>query len=375
MGWWSTRGACVSERRVAGSEGSLPVARCSGQAVTREESKRQSLMAVQLPGMHREQRRQSGAGLVAVASALVFVIFPAVLIASPGQTDAASKIEFRDGRLTVAAANAPLARILEEVARQTKIEVRGLPLVGEQAWVNFSSLPLEAALPNLLSNFDYAIVKGEFRAQGAPPLIVVIFGKSGMTEREKSKIADAGLAGLENGDVDVETERLATFHASVEAGDVEALRKALVGPDQMIQAEAFDALAKSDPQGTIEALLDSAKSGDPAARLQALQLLSQASVADEQIVASALKQALKDDDGMVKGFAIQALAARGGPEAMGNLSQALGDPDPSVRMAVIESVAQNPEGRGLLQRALSDSDESVRATASYWRQQTAAESR
>lgn len=339
MGWWSTRGAWVSERRAAGGKGSLPVARCSGQAITRKESKRQSLMAVQLPGMRREQRRQPGVGFVAVASVLVSLIFPAVLIASPGQTDAASKIEFRDGRLTVAAANAPLARILEEVARQTKIEVRGLPLVGEQAWVNFSSLPLEAALPNLLSNFDYAIVKGEFRAQGAPALIVVIFGKSGIAEKEKSLIAGVGLAGLQNGDVDVEKERLVSFHASVEAGDVEALRKALVGPDQMIQAEAFDALAKSDPQGTIEALLDSAKSGDPAARLQALQLLSQASVADEQTVKSALKQALKDDDGMVKGFAIQALAARGGPEAMGNLSQALSDPDPSVGIVEVHALS------------------------------------
>jgi HEAT repeat protein len=73
--------------------------------------------------------------------------------------------------------------------------------------------------------------------------------------------------------------------------------------------------------------------------------------------------ALSDSDMAVRGYAIQALARRGGPQAMSYLRDALRDPDPSVRLMVVEDVIGAPDGLPLLQEASSDSEESVRSSA------------
>ena len=77
----------------------------------------------------------------------------------------------------------------------------------------------------------------------------------------------------------------------------------------------------------------------------------------------------------IKGYAIQALAERGDPEAMRSLRQALRDPDPSVRMMVVENVILKEEGLPLPQEALSDEDEAVRSAAAFWLEQASSERR
>lgn len=77
----------------------------------------------------------------------------------------------------------------------------------------------------------------------------------------------------------------------------------------------------------------------------------------------ALDAALSDKHPSVRGAAFQALASRGGPEAMGPLWQALDDPDLGVRILVVESVAPGKEGEALLEEAPSDADETVRLMA------------
>jgi len=73
----------------------------------------------------------------------------------------------------------------------------------------------------------------------------------------------------------------------------------------------------------------------------------------------------------VKRDAIQALAERGGIEVWGLLRETLRDPDPAVRMAVLESVGPLASGPQLLQEALADADTDVRAIATFWLEQTA----
>jgi HEAT repeat protein len=68
-------------------------------------------------------------------------------------------------------------------------------------------------------------------------------------------------------------------------------------------------------------------------------------------------------DSSVKSYAIQALADRGGDEAVEALQLALRDPDPAVRLQVIDHVAPQDQGLALLQEAFADDDATVRSVA------------
>jgi HEAT repeat protein len=97
--------------------------------------------------------------------------------------------------------------------------------------------------------------------------------------------------------------------------------------------------------------------------VQVLQVLHETGAADEGTVLAVLREALADADLHVKGYAIQALADRGGAEATEALHQALRDPNPAVRLAVIERVIPRDQGLALLQEGLADEDARVRAEA------------
>ena len=99
-------------------------------------------------------------------------------------------------------------------------------------------------------------------------------------------------------------------------------------------------LAAGDRQGAIVFLMEMTKSDDPARRLQALSLLHESGQADEATILSALRAALPDET--TKSYAVQALAERGGPEAIAALRETFRDPDPYVRTLVIESMADQP---------------------------------
>ena len=93
------------------------------------------------------------------------------------------------------------------------------------------------------------------------------------------------------------------------------------------------------------------------------RLTRQSDLADKDAVVSAMGQALSAGDPAIKDYAIQALARRGGSQEIDLLRQALGDPDPAVRLMVVESVGQEPGSLPLLQQALKDGDSSVSAAA------------
>ena len=113
-------------------------------------------------------------------------------------------------------------------------------------------------------------------------------------------------------------------------------------------------------------LIEMANSSDPAVRLEALSSLAEKNGRDDRDAArSAFDAALTDKDPDIRGLAVQALANRGGDEAMNYLWQGLHDPDPAVRLMAVQTA--NPKGQGLalLQEALGDLDESVRAIAQF----------
>jgi len=314
-------------------------------------------------------------------------------------------IQFHEGFLSVRIRNAPWDDVLHAIERQVGIMIQVKGQLAGTVSLEFEALPLEQGLRRLFhdANVLFFYATG---IQGSPTLErlirVVLFAKAGeMTEAEAlhrpslegaaagereepgstALTADASAsqaaaepeheAGLE----DDEDERLTALQRFAEQDNIEALQRAIFAPDQTIQAKALELLGERDRQVLIDALVDATKSDQPAVQLRALSLLHQTDQADHRTVLSALELALLDQDVTVKSFAIQALAERGGADAMGALRQALHDRDVTIRKMVIEGAAQTEQGRSLLQEALSDDDASVRSLAAFWLEEAAAHDR
>jgi hypothetical protein len=275
-------------------------------------------------------------------------------------------VKWRAGKLSVSAGGAPLAAILREVACQTGMEVRGSEMLQQQAHVEFSGVPLAEALQDLLAGADYAVLGDVSSPQQTRPATLVIFDSHGLADHARARTgprpadirAGSGGARGSGGGAD------AVQPSSVVQVDEEELVRQALSSNPNVQAAAFEALAALDSGEAVEALEAAIKSGEPPARLQALQLLDHFPQADADTVVSALGTALTDNDLSVKLFAIQALASRGGAEAMNLLNQAFNSADSSVRLMVLQSVSGTKEGNPLLEHATSDPDQAVAASAS-----------
>jgi HEAT repeat protein len=241
------------------------------------------------------------------------------------------------------------------------MEIRGLEGFGEPFSVYFADLPLHEGLEKLVVN--YIVVWKMVPQTGQRPVLALVSGPKvfphqALPNVEEQEQEEESIA------ADEQSEQIKALRILAKQGDEGALRKALLDPNPTIQATALALLAERDHQEATPLLLDATKSEKPERRLQALQLLYQTDPPDGEAVLSALSQALGDDDSTVKGYAIQALADRGGPNALGYLRQAFNDPDPTIRMLVIEQAALRDYTLPLLQEALSDDDEEVRSLVS-----------
>ena len=303
---------------------------------------------------------------------LIFAVLPCLLfLASFGSAQEPLKVEWMEGRLSVTAEETPLAQVLQEVARQTGLEARGLERLQEKVSVRFSSLSLREGLQKLLAYVNYVILEKKSFQGDTQPVLVLASGR-----RTTPSTGERGEKPEEDPVVEEDQgRRLAALYASVQQGDSEALQKALFDRDQVVQATAYELLAKQDPEKAVAVLLEATKSDQPGTRLQALQLLDQSGQAEGRVALSALDSALGDEDVTVKGYAAQALVERGTPEAMVHLYRALHDPDPSFRMMVVEVVAGKEQGREMLQAALRDDNEAVRSMAAFWLERASAERR
>lgn len=311
-----------------------------------------------------------------VAGALLGLWF---LGALPARAESSIKVDWNKAHLSVNAENAELSQVLREVARQTGIKVRGSQDVGQRVSIHFSDVTLEKGLKTLLDGVDYAVLGDLSSPEKARAAQVVVFRKlaaasnsnRGVVPGTEANAASKATVTLIQGKpgsgeeaAGQQEKALAAVEAAAAKGDVDALSKAVQGSDPAAQAQAFEELSKLNPQAALDALSSVLKSDQPTQRLQALQLLDQSDQADNATIVSAMSQALNADDPSLKDYAIQALARRGGSEEMDLLRQALSDPDPAVRLMVVETVGQVPEGAPLLQQALADSDPSVSSAAS-----------
>ena len=240
-------------------------------------------------------------GLRMCPALLLFTLF----LVSSASAHTPLHVEWREERLSVSAEKEPLAQILHEVARQTGMEIRGLEGLQEQVSVRFAGLPLQEGLQKLSVN--YLVVWQTSPQRGWRPVLSLVS------------------------------------------------RRKVPSPPEALLREANPSPVGTQPEGE-PGLGDTQEE-----RLRALHALAKQS--DEETVLAALGAALADEDATVKSSAIQALADRGGAEALEYLHQAFRDPDPAIRRLVLESVIQLDDGLPLVQEALADADETLRALA------------
>jgi len=309
-----------------------------------------------------------------VISTLLRLIFATLLLSSFAFADAPLEVGWRNGRLSVSARDVQFSQVLREIGRQTGTEMRGVDTLQGRVSVQFSGVSLADSLQNLLSGCGYALINKTSGGDGASHLLLVI-----LEERAAASPRGAAIRveaqGVPDGSASPQpyhsaqtaslavSQKLAALNTSAQQGDQETLRKAVLDSDPVVQASAFQALAGQDKNAAVAALLEAVRSDQPSTRLEALQLLNQSGNADEETVLSALGDGVKDVDPTIRLYSVQAVATRGGPEAMGYLRQALGDPNHSFRAIVISAAAQNDEMRPLVNEVLSDPDESMSSLA------------
>jgi hypothetical protein len=126
--------------------------------------------------------------------------------------------------------------------------------------------------------------------------------KTGLSAEEETPQETAVTKGRPDAEEESQRQQLAAISTAATKGDEAALREALLSPDSTVATVAFQNLTELDPPLAEDALADAAKSDQPLTRLKALQLLDQASQADEDTVLSGLSEALRDQDPGVKVF-------------------------------------------------------------------------
>jgi HEAT repeat protein len=272
------------------------------------------------------------------------------------------RVRWEGGKLSVSAEGVCLAVVLREVACRTGMEMQGAETLEEKVHAEFTALPLDEALRGLLAGVDYAVFGGLSSSQPVRRASLVILGGHGGADQTRAR--NAPPVPIRAGERAGSSEAGAPQPPPVVQEDEDELIKRIMSSDPTIQVAAFERLASMDSGRAIEAVEAAIKSGDSGARLQALQLLEHYPQADTDTVFSALRAALGDQDVNLKQFAVQALAGRGGSEAMDLLNQAFSTPDANVRLMVLESVADKKEGQSLLERAVSDPDQTVATSAS-----------
>jgi hypothetical protein len=320
------------------------------------------------------------------------------------RTTSRPAIELRRNLLSVRLHNIPWETVLNEIQHQTGIMIQVEGRIAGTLTQEFQDLPLEKGLRTLFrdTNLAFFYAAGTIEDTSAATLTRVwLFPKQGMTAEEgRGHRSTPGLSAEQPDDRGAPNEMSETTPPEDEATpegelvaehDQERSLEALDGPtpygneltveqlgsqsDQGIQATALELIEPRDPQDATTVLVSALTSEEPAARLQALDLLYQSGQADDKIVLSALSEALNDEDMAVKGYAIQALAERGGPGAIEPLRQTLHNPDPSIRLMVLASIVYNSQSRPLLEEAVLDADPEVRSFAAFWLEQAMSEGR
>jgi HEAT repeat protein len=246
-------------------------------------------------------------------------------------------VRWSEERLSVHADGAPTESVLTEVARQTNVGIKGIEKALGTSDVDFVAQPLLAALRVLLEDFNYVIVVGH----GDPQLTIWIH----------SRIATSEAAAIPLSERARRTD-IGAIHPARQNGEDDR------DPEQQEQLEASDRIRDA----SVETLLDVVRTGNAAARVAALQVLSDR---HPKAAAEAARAAVDDPEPAVSGAAMQVLSQIDDPQAIKSIGATLRHPNLAIRTAALELLflKHDPDSLEYVQPVLNDPSPAFRARA------------
>ncbi len=229
--------------------------------------------------------------------------------------------------LQLKAMQAPLSKVLNNIARQTGVRINYSVLPGAKVTATCVGSTLRQVLECLLVGKADLV----FRYAQAVP-----------RENESQPL-----------------EEVWVVTAKPDAGMMAALVHSPVEVQQHLATKPEKTDQGTEPDQT-DALLKMADSNLPAERVEAMGRLLAGGRKGDVAVKETLVAALADPDAMVRVRALSSLAHREGAGASAALHQALHDSDVSVRLTAVDNAGHDET---ILQQALTDSDANVRQLA------------
>lgn len=272
---------------------------------------------------------------------------PAPVTLQPGSappSGPALKVDYAGGKLSVTADQVPLSQVLQEVGKKTGLEVRGLTEAGKTVAVQFSGVSVAQAVQDLLGGTNYVV----FGSLSSPASV--------RAARAVILNAAAGAA------IDIGNEAQTGQTAAAQAKR-STWRGQLMSTNPAEQDAGFREVIRMGPKEAYDALADVIANGDGIARLRALQFMDQDGQIDPSMVMGSLRDALNDQDSVLRDYAVQALGRHPGADSLDLLRQVYSDGDSTVRLNVIEAVSQRADAHVLLQQAAADPDQAVSSLA------------
>ncbi len=218
-----------------------------------------------------------------------------------------SPVQLKDGRLSVSVVNQPLASVLDEISRKTRVAITRADGVGEQSTsIRFEDLTIEEGLRRILSSYDAFFFYGGSAERKTPGSLMAVW--------VYPKGHGATLQ-------PVPPEQWAS---------TKELKDKLSDPDYKVRAQAIEGLVEREGNRARDDVLKAMKDSDDSVRTRAL-------------------------------YSAQTFGIEISPDSLKNM--AVNDRSPEVRFLALDGLGNGPDARAIAERALNDPDIHVRNRA------------
>lgn len=258
---------------------------------------------------------------------IFFSLLLSIPLSSLGDSGAAQSpfvVRVKDNLLTVKLKDAPLEKVLAEIANQAGISITFYGSMEGYLSAEFSDFPVEKGLKRLIKDFNYVFIYGAGKGKGGGPAIkeLIIYAKEGKGPHKR--ISPRVIAPQQRPS------------RGPKRASLEVLVKALGDKDPEVREEAVYSLAESRDERAIAHLAGVLLNDkDEDVRESAAEALGD--LGDKRAIAP-LMEALRDKDAGVRESAVDALGEIGGEEVISPLMDALRDEDEDVREAAADAL-------------------------------------
>ena len=271
-------------------------------------------------------------------------------------------VESHSKQLDVSANNALLRDVVLAIADKTGLKVKGIDFLKGSVQAHFVNQSLASSLKKLLQNANYLLAEATTAKPGSHSTLTVLSFSSNETLKvTQTKAGDTTSQTEIPASAGYIPEQYRKLFAYAKAGDLQALKKAILNGDLTAQTIATKLLAQKAPGATAELAARMATHTDSNRRINAIQALGEL---NNNNATEALGAALSDPDFSVRNAAVMGLYNQTSNTAISYLTQALQDEDGSIRFLALDLLAQKgTDGVAGINEAMASNDPKLREHA------------